>query len=151
MYDSTQDTTDHIKQVQHYLDVVCLILKERARVHDLSKLGPKEKPIFDEVTPKLRSITYGSPEYMQQLENLKPALDHHYANNSHHPQYYENGVNGMDLIDIIEMFVDWKAASERHQNGDIYKSIEFNKTRFEISDQLTQIFINTAQKLGWEK
>jgi hypothetical protein len=52
----------------------------------------------------------------------------------------------MDLIDLLEMFCDWKAASERHANGNIYKSIKINKQRFNISDQLEQIFINTAKR-----
>jgi hypothetical protein len=50
----------------------------------------------------------------------------------------------MDLYDIIEMFLDWKAATERHADGDILKSIEINKGRFKMSEQLYEIFLNTA-------
>jgi hypothetical protein len=80
---------------------------------------------------------------------LEVALNHHYANNSHHPQHYENGINGFDLFDLMEMFFDWKAATERTKDGNIYSSIEYNKTRFEISEQICQIFKNTAERLGW--
>jgi hypothetical protein len=55
----------------------------------------------------------------------------------------------MDLFDLIEMLLDWKAATERHNDGHIYKSISINKTRFNISPQVEQIFINTADRLGW--
>ena len=45
------------------------------------------------------------------------------------------------------MFIDWKAASERHDDGDIFRSIEINKNRFGISEQLCKIFKNTAAKM----
>lgn len=50
----------------------------------------------------------------------------------------------MDLFDVIEMFVDWWAASERHEDGDIMKSIDINKERFQMSEQLCNIFKNTV-------
>jgi len=51
----------------------------------------------------------------------------------------------MTLIDVIEMFCDWKCASERHADGDILKSIEINCKRFNIDQQLRQIILNTAE------
>lgn len=47
------------------------------------------------------------------------------------------------------MFFDWKAATERTKDGNIYKSIEHNKGRFELSEQVCQIFKNTAERIGW--
>ena len=57
----------------------------------------------------------------------------------------------MDLFDVLELFIDWKAAGERHGNGNIYKSIEINKERFKMSDQLVDIFTNTAERLGYAR
>lgn len=48
-----------------------------------------------------------------------------------------------------EMFFDWKAAGERHADGNIYKSIEINKDRFKLSKQTVDIFKNTAERLGY--
>lgn len=81
------------------------------------------------------------------MKGLKPALDHHYANNMHHPEAHENGIDGMTLYDIVEMFLDWRAAVERHDDGDIMKSIEHNEKRFKINPQLSQIFRNTVKYL----
>lgn len=92
-------------------------------------------------------MTFGSQEYINSLEALKPALDHHYAQYRHHPQHFQNGINDMNLIDIVEMLADWKASSERQQNGNLLTSIEINAERFNISDQLKQILINTAKSL----
>jgi hypothetical protein len=53
----------------------------------------------------------------------------------------------MTLLDLIEMLVDWKAASERHNDGNIRKSVEINGKRFEMSPQLIRIFENTVKEL----
>jgi len=91
------------------------------------------------------NLPYSQSLYKGFLKEMGVALQHHYENNPHHPEHFENGIKGMTLVDIVEMFCDWKAATLRHDNGDIYKSIEFNKNRFGYSDDLEQIFINTAQ------
>jgi len=148
-YDSTVDTLLHIKRVNELLLKVSKDLMYRATYHDNSKLTDPEKSLFDEFTPKLKGCTYGSDEYKSFLSSLKVALDNHYKNNSHHPEHYENGIDGMNLLDLIEMFLDWKAAGERHADGNIHKSIEHNKDRFKMSEQLVSIFKNTAEHYGW--
>lgn len=145
-YDSTAETLAHIKRVSDLMSMAASELLERARLHDQSKLHSPEKELFDEMTPKLANMKYGSDEYAECLRELKPARDHHYANNTHHPQYYEDGVDGMNLFDILEMFLDWKAATERTKDGDIGESIKFNAVRFGMSDQLCKIMENT---LAW--
>ncbi len=147
-YDSYEDTRKHINRVQDLLDQFADDLDIRGQLHDQSKLEEPEKSVFDEMTPILKGLKYGTDEYTKSLEKVKPALEHHYKNNSHHPEYYENGINDMNLADIVEMYCDWKAAGERTKDGDIHKSIDFNKTRFEMSDQLAQIFHNTANYFG---
>ena len=142
-YDSRVDTLTHIKRVNALLIDFATVLLHRAKVHDDSKLAEPEKSAFDEMTPKLKALTYGSPEYKESLAQLGVALKHHYANNSHHPEYHGKGIDGMNLLDIVEMWCDWKAAGERHADGSMEKSIEHNKTRFAMSNQLSSIFSNT--------
>lgn len=148
-YDSSIDTLKHIKRVSELLIQAATELLYRATIHDNSKLQEPEKSSYDKVTPILSSLTYGSEKYTESLKELEPILKHHYANNSHHPEHYENGINDMTLFDIIEMFFDWKAATERHNDGNIHKSLEHIKTRFNISDQLIGIFKNTAKNLNY--
>jgi len=149
MYDSAPETQKHIKQVQDLLLEVIYKLGNRSSMHDVSKLNPPEKECYDIYTPMLKGLTYGSDEYKATLENMGHALQHHYQVNSHHPEHFENGVNGMSLIDLVEMLTDWKAASLRHADGDILKSLEINKKRFGMSDQLAEIFENTVREMGW--
>lgn len=146
-YDSTKDTQEHIKRVATLLKEFSVELNKRGKVHDASKLVSPEKELFDIHTPLLSSLKYGTDEYRESLCKLKIALDNHYAMNSHHPEHYANGIDGMTLLDVVEMFFDWKAATERNKDGNIFTSIDKNKDRFKMSDQLFSIFKNTANKL----
>jgi hypothetical protein len=148
-YDSKPDTLQHIDTVRFYLAGFVDDLKLRAINHDASKLVPPEKDAFDVLTPRLKGLTYGSDEYRACLKEMKPAIQHHYENNSHHPEHYSDGVAGFDLLDLVEMLCDWKAASLRHDDGDILASIEHNIGRFGLEPQLASILKNTVTRMGW--
>lgn len=145
MADERFKTLRHIEAVRNHLNLCVRELLERAEQHDQSKLQAPEREAFDEYTEKLRGSTYGSPEYKQFLEDLKVPLAHHYANNRHHPEHHEKGVQGMTLIDILEMVCDWRSSSMRHADGDIFKSLPINQKRFGYSDDLAQIIANTVK------
>jgi hypothetical protein len=121
-----------------------------------------EVEIFDRETPNLKALTYGSDEYKAALGRLGEGLKHHYQHNSHHPEFFSYNLEGelvkdevadgtaityMSLFDLLEMVVDWKAATERHNDGDIYKSITHNQTRFGMDEQLTSVIRNTVGEL----
>lgn len=148
-YDSLEETNSHILRVRELLYIVQGRLEERGFKHDQSKLNPPEKPVFDRVTPRLRGLTYGTPEYAASLKELGSALAHHYEHNSHHPEHYAEGIAGMSLLDLVEMLCDWKAAGERHHDGCMSRSLTVNRDRFGIDPQLQRILENTARELGW--
>ena len=139
-----KQTEEHIQQVQSLLQKAIVELRKRLVWHDHSKLEPPEVEIFEEYTHLLRGLTYGSQEYFDTVAKMKPALDHHYAENRHHPEHFVNGIQGMTLIDLLEMICDWKAATLRHADGDIQNSLEVNQKRFHYSDELKQILRNTV-------
>lgn len=141
------ETQKHIEKVRHYIRLLTDKLTSRGVNHDKLKLESPEVEIFAEYTPLLAKTTYGSDEYKDALAGMKPALDHHYANSRHHPEHFVNGINDMNLVDIVEMLCDWKAASERQMNGNLLHSIEMNAKRFEYGEQLKQILMNTAKLL----
>lgn len=146
-YDSRPDTYQHITEVRSLLLASATALMLRAHVHDMSKLSSPEVEVFDEYSPKLRELTYGSDEYKQALKEMGAALQHHYANNRHHPEHFDEGIAGMNLFDLLEMLCDWIAATMRHENGDIYRSIEQNAERFGYDDIFEQIFRNTVEAI----
>ena len=175
MYDSKEDTLKHIRQVRDFVERLEIALSNRRCGHDYSKLNEPEKSVFDEFTPKLAESTYGSEGYKEYLKEMKLALDHHYSENKHHPEHFkkhvcngcfkefkimpdrcdicgysqfqeESDISQMTLIDLCEMIADWKAATLRHNNGDIMKSLEVNQERFKYSDELKQILSNTVKE-----
>ncbi len=181
------DTMRHIERVRNLINRVVLDLLRRGEEHDQSKMESPEVEMFAEFTPKLASLTYGSEEFNECKKQMRVALEHHYAKNTHHPEHYpecvneeykgllvdiecierdvwlpsstktrllirlraeaesiKSSVNNMTLLDVLEMLLDWKASSERHNDGNILKSIEINTKRFGLSPQLVHIFQNTA-------
>lgn len=144
---TNEETRKHIDNVKNFLFVIVDALLDRGLNHDSTKLEDPELPLFTEMTPKLAASTYNSDEYKDFLKKLKPALDHHYAKNKHHPEHYPNGINDMTLVDLIEMFCDWASACKRHDDGNLLKSLSINEKRFGISPQLTNILRNTAALL----
>ena len=141
------ETQKHIEKVRKYLRIITDKITSRGVNHDATKLESPEVEIFAEHTDGLSKTTYGSDEYKEHLAAMKTALDHHYATYRHHPEHFSNGINDMNLIDLVEMLADWKAASERQHNGNLLTSIEQNAIRFKMSDQLKQILLNTVKTL----
>lgn len=139
------DQLKHTKEVSRLIRIVCCKLLERADDHDNSKLKEPEASVFREYVPKLSKLTYGSEEYDQSLKEMQVALDHHYAHNRHHPEHHNNGINDMTLVDLVEMICDWKAATAKHEDGDIVKSIDHNVGRFHIMPQLERILRKTVE------
>lgn len=140
------ETHKHVRTVQKYLNLFITDLIHRGEVHDNSKFEEPELSIFAENTHKLSLTEYGSPEYKQLLVEVKPAIDHHYANNRHHTEHFPNGIEGMTLVDLLELLADWKAATMRNKNGNIRTSIDFNSQKYKMTPQLKQIFENTVRE-----
>ena len=143
-YDSAVDTYKHKMEVIRLMNIVIQHLLFKADGHDNSKLEEPEKSIFDEYTPKLKNTVYGSDEYKGYLKSMGEGLQRHYECNNHHPECWKNGIQSMSLLELIEMLVDWLAATRRMANGDIRKSIEQNQERFGYGDELKQILLNTV-------
>jgi hypothetical protein len=139
------ETRKHIAEVQKNITKVIHELLDRQFFHDVSKLESPEKEIFDEYTAKLANTTYGSEEYKNYLKGMKPALDHHYKENRHHPEHFENGIKEMTLVDLIELLADWVGACKRHQDGNIMNSVIINQKRFGYGDEIKQLLINTIE------
>lgn len=57
----------------------------------------------------------------------------------------------MSLLDILQMLCDWKAATMRHNDGDILRSIEINQKRFGYTDELKRILLNTVREMGFDQ
>lgn len=143
------DVVVRIRRIQLLVHQFANQVMKKVIFHDKSKFESPEFDYFVRATSQLKRLKYGSEEYKKSLSDIKPALDHHYSVNNHHPEYFKNGVNDMSLLQIVEMLADWKAATERHNDGNLKTSIEINCKRFNINDQLKSLLLNTAKQMNW--
>lgn len=150
MKDAKGETLKHIGRVKALLFEFAGDLALRGFTHDASKLelvelGPLQE--MQDLIDREGPAPFGTEEYRRRTALLGPMLEHHYANNSHHPEHYPNGIAGMDLLDLVEMFHDWKAASERGQDDAM--GITYCVQKYGIPPMLEAIFRNTADRRGW--
>jgi hypothetical protein len=139
----------HILEVREVISRAIQELTSRAILHDASKFGPDEFPLYERHICRMASMEYGTPAYYSCLQDLAPALKHHYEANSHHPEHFPDGMSGMTLIDILELIADWMVASKQNNHGGSFKaSLAHNTERFSIGPQLAQIMRNTEKQLS---
>ncbi len=127
-------TTVHKYYVAKFIWIIIFQLGKRSIAHDLSKYSNKEALEFSKYIFDLKTKVYGSTEYKNMLEKIRPCLNHHYSLNSHHPQFYKNGFKDMSFLDRVEMVADWIASTRRNKNGNIMKSLDLNQERFDYNN-----------------
>lgn len=142
-YDSTYDTMIHKFNVFTVMNLLIKDSVNRAIAHDNSKMESPEKEIYDKFIPQLKPVKYGTPEYIAVTSQMKKeGGNHHNQVNRHHPEYFENRVDGMNIIDLLEMICDWFAASIR-SDSPFLEGLNSNIKRHNISPQLENIIRNT--------
>jgi len=143
--DNTADTMNHKEKVKTHIEKLIKDLQERAEKHDNSKLQNPEKDGYASIAVRLKPHKYGSDGAKEVLasDDAKAIVKHHQQENRHHPEHFENGIKGMTLVDIVEMFCDWYASSQRSDVSDFNKGLEINQKRFGYGEDLNSIFINT--------
>lgn len=148
MSNFTNDLHKHKVLLRAILYNLANQLKERADKHDDSKYSKEEKDVFESIDEIKREDFDSYEQYYNCTKPLlQKALDHHYANNRHHPEHFEKGVNDMNLLDVLEMIVDWESsASCRGTKLDV----DYSFKRFKIEPQLQKIINNTLKILKEE-
>lgn len=124
----------HTMLVGLYLWKLVGKLWQRGVAHDASKLSEDEFSGFVQINKIARTCEYGSPEYKASLAEVN-AVPLHYSRNSHHPEHFRDGVDGMSLVDIVEMVADWKAAAETYGQTSLEKSLEIQANRFGLQEK----------------
>lgn len=140
-----QNILGHKRLVGRYLQRVTNALFQRAVEHDYSKFSREEFPQYAAALPRFEKAEYGSEEYKACCKSIQPAIDHHLRVNRHHPEFFPNGVNDMNLIDVVEMVCDWIAASQRVPGNTL--RLDLQKERFGIDDQLFGLISRTVEAL----
>lgn len=152
-------TYKHIARVRELLGSFAIEMIKRGDRHDASKFTPEElEPLqrLQDLIDREGPAQFGTDEYKRRTDMLGNMIIHHRQRNSHHPEHYEfevggeymHGINGMDLFDLVEMFYDWKAASERGESSTMNLAAACDK--YKIDGPLRSILFNTAARLGYE-
>lgn len=145
------ETYKHIKRVSYFLDILTIDIIKRAQNHDNSKFEDQEKNVISEYTYEFKDVVFGSEEHKKLMSLIEPAVKSHHSKNRHHPEYWTNGIDDMTLLDLIEMIADWRASIEKNKNGCIYRSININSEKYNISPQLKKVLENTVNEYFKEK
>lgn len=147
--DSTKEyIIKHKLNVQTRLLKLCNLLLKRSENHDESKLQEPELSGWVKIDQEPR-YKYGTPEYFDKKERFKYLFEQHYKDNrnTHHPEHFgEQGILGMDLLDLIEFLCDCFAySSEDITYTEALNVIEQQIKRFKISEDLGWALKNTVQ------
>lgn len=109
-------------------------LQYRAEVHDISKLSLEEFQGFIEINRIAREHPYGSEEYKNSLKGNQ-VIKLHFSRNSHHPEFYKDGIYEMSIFDFIEMTIDWLAAAQTYGQTSFEESLPIQAKRFNLQEK----------------
>ena len=146
-YKTSETIRNHRNRVANYMACIAQMIKLRGEEHDVSKLSPVEFPVYSRAIGEFEKYSFGSDGYEKAKESIKQATDHHYKLNRHHIEYFSDGIDGMNLIDLIELLCDWKSATLNHPEnpGDMARSLQVATEKYKISPQLARVLYNTIQ------
>lgn len=139
---TVNDINTHRDSVRKKLMFIASEIQKRADNHDLSKLQKPEIEWLIEMDKEPR-YPYGTDEYFDKMKRWQKFFDHHYAINRHHPDHFENGVNDMTLVDVVEYLVDIISYIDELHISQAVDIVDKQKGRFKIDDQLADILKNT--------
>ena len=138
-------TLQHKENIATLLAKFAAELTYRSAVHDNSKFFPDEFDILSDNVCDFNKYLFDTKEEQDLRERLLPASILHRKRNRHHPEHFENGIDGMNIIDLLEMLCDWKSASTRVSGDSLRKGLPILKKKYNISSQLLKILENTAR------
>lgn len=131
--------------VQSLVRRISYRLMSRADVHDLSKFSPDELGGMIAIDRIADEKGLNSPEYMAALSG--PAIQLHHSRHSHHPEYHQNGIRSMSLLDLIEMVCDWKAANQLRGHPEWNESVNMMTERLNLPGEYLLLIQLIAREL----
>lgn len=132
----------HREIVRKNFNLFIAKLHERSDLHDLSKFLEDEFDGFQKADEAGLYTKFGTGEYKKLIaENEGIRL--HYQRNTHHPEHYKDGSEGishvfevekMSFLDIVEMVIDWKSASETYGKN-FMEGLDYSLERFRCDEK----------------
>lgn len=126
------------------LNILVQKLSEKIIKHDNSKIDYlPEFNLYKNVVFKLKGLEYGTKEHTEAKQELDRGFEIHCMNNRHHSEhFYLDGVQGMNMYDVIEMILDWCSAALcrgfKFKLSSVYKRIESHNFSKGLCDLLVK-------------
>lgn len=148
-------TKIHINNVQDAMKVIAdkredfnrKDLENRGKIHDQSKYGEIEKPLYIWLSwyhkCKREKVPFKYPPGMEA--KVREATKHHIENNRHHTHFHSK-ISDMTRVDILEMVADWVAmsnelnSSTREWATGFLKKHKFDEQQIKLIWELINIF-----------
>ena len=127
----------HTRSVRQSIAKVVSELICRSTIHDDKKLEEVDRRI--DRRRAINHLPYGSSERKEADEPYRDLNKKHYCQYRHHPEHFKNGIDDMNLVDVIEMVCDWAAY------GNLDKNLPVNQDKYCVSQQLMKLIKNTIK------
>lgn len=142
----------HSNSVRHAMNILSHEMDMRAIQHDDDKIAQADQWAKFQLLDKA-GYKFGTPEYKAYKECLgvRELIDQHTKTNRHHPEFFDNDLSKMNLVDLVEMISDWYIASSTRASGEgvsFEAMMDIQQKRFNMSDELKSILLNTIKLLG---
>ena len=124
----------HRETVAEFLHNLSDYFRARAREHDQSKLMFDEFEGFARINRVARNHAYGTKEYEESMASEKEpggAIHLHFSRNAHHPEFHDSPKD-MGLLDLMELVIDWKAATLTYGTNTLAESMPVQRKRFDF-------------------
>lgn len=129
-----EDKKRYIDPILEVFPTTCKDLQtevlQRAAKHDISKFTDNEWPGYYDINCL----------YIQDSDEAKKAIDHHYKNNDHHPEFWDNDMYKMPGEAILEMLLDWLAINQAKGTNVIEFLHQVAQERWNLNDLTIQYF-----------
>lgn len=135
---------EHKAKVQKWLFLFSSELYKRALEHDNSKLEEPELSGWIAMDQEPR-YKYGTKEYKNKVDRYQWLMREHWSKNRHHPEYWDihKDEKDKDLIDIIEMMVDWLSYRDHISYVEASELVKKQTERYNFSEELSDLILNT--------
>lgn len=127
---------------------IAINLANRCAIHDLSKFSKEEMELLMSINDKK---DFYDPNCLLDDKKIK-AIEIHWRNNSHHPEFYSNIYNMTDL-DLMEMACDCFARSLQYKTDFLNFILVRQQNRFKFPDSVFKKYYRYCKILdeGYKK
>lgn len=135
---TTKSIRNHKRNVRKRMLFIADEIIKRADMHDDSKLDYPELGWLVAMDKEGRA-PYGSEAYFEKMKRWDCFFKHHYRENTHHPDHYDDKTYGMNIIDIVEMMCDVISYFDELESTKAFEIIDEQAERFGLSEELASI------------